>query len=240
MATAPRVHVRAHEDLDVDRLRDLARPGVTLWLSTRTNTLKASTLENVERFDSAFVQLRAPLKPVDAAIFKRIPRAGPWLEPDSLELATRLPGARRVAIEFSGPLDEALAAKISAEHPAEVRWKEPPAIDLLAWSQFRQLPGRRVIAASTQALLPVKCAERRREDPSLELHVANLLALSSDVFPCGVGTRVVVQAELDPWLLQSLLVRDPSVELVIEVGADSSKALAARALMEKLQLGASR
>lgn len=238
--TAPRVHLRAHEDLDIDRLRDLSRPGVTLWLSTRTNTLKASTLENVERFDTAWVQLRLPLKPVDAAIFKRIPKAGAWVDPTSLELATRLPGARRLAVELTGPLDETLAAKISAERPAEVRWKDPPAIDLLAWSQFRQLPGRRVIAGGAQTLLPVKCAERKSGDPSVEVHVANLLALSSDVFPCGVGTRVVVQPEVELWLLQSLLVRDPSVELVIEVGADSAKALAARGLMEKLQLGASR
>lgn len=240
IATAPRVHLRAHEDLDVDRLRDLARPGVTLWLSTRTNTLKASTIENLERFDMAWVQLRAPLKPVDAAIFKRIPRAGAWVDLQSLGLAERLPGARRVAVELTGPLDEALAAKIARERPAEVRWKEPPPLDLLAWSEFRQLPGRRVIAGGSQALLPVKCAERKSGDPSVELHVANLLVLSSDVFPCGVGTRVVVQPEVELWLLQSLLVRDPSVELVIEVGADSTRALAARALMEKLELGASR
>jgi hypothetical protein len=70
--------------------------------------------------------------------------------------------------------------------------------------------------------------------------VANLLALSSDVFPCGAGMRVVVQGEAETWLLQSLLVRDPSVELVLEVGADSARALAARGLLERLQLGASR
>ncbi|MFT3708161.1 MAG: hypothetical protein QM817_10955 [Archangium sp.] len=240
VAAAPRLHVRVHEDLDPDRLRDLTRPGVTVWLSTRTNTLKASTLENLERFDTAWVQLRAPLKPVDALSFKKIPRAGAWVDAQNLELATRLPGARRLAVELSGAIDEGLFTRVAAERPAEVRWKDPVAIDLLAWGQFRALPGRRVIAGGTQTLLPVKCAERKSGDPSLELHVANLLALSSDVFPCGVGTRVVVQPEVETWLLQSLVVRDPSVELVIDIGADSNKALAARGLMDRLQLGASR
>ena len=86
----------------------------------------------------------------------------------------------------------------------------------------------------------MKCTERRSGDPSIELHVASLLALSSDVYPCGTGTRVVVQPELETWLLQSLLVRDPSVELVIEVGADSARAIAARGLLDRLQLGAAR
>jgi hypothetical protein len=240
VATAPRVHLRAHEDLDPDRLRDLARPGVTLWLTTRTNTLRASTLENVARFDAAWVQLRSPLKPYDALAFKKLPTTGVMLGLESLDLLGRLPGARRVALALKGPLDEALVAKVSAARPWEVRWTPEGEVDLLSWGQFSQLPGRRVIVATPQTLLPVKCAERRSGDPSMELHVASLLALSSDVFPCGTGTRVVVQPEVEAWLLQSLLVRDPSVELVVDVGADSARALAVRGLMERLQLGASR
>lgn len=237
VATSPRVHLRAHEDLDPDRLRELARPGVTLWLSTRSNTLRASTLENVARFDTAWVQLRAPLRPFDARVFSKLPAAGAWLEPDALAVAGRV---RRVAVSLRGPLDEALAARVRAAKPAEVRWSPEGVVDLLAWSQLRQLPGRRVIAGSPQTLLPVKCETRSTGDPSLELHVASLLALSSEVYPCGQGTRVVVQPETESWLLQSLLVRDPSVELVVEVGSDSARALAARGLLERLQLGASR
>jgi magnesium chelatase family protein len=93
---------------------------------------------------------------------------------------------------------------------------------------------------AADSLLPVKCEARTSDDPSVELHVATLLALSSDVFPCGTGTRVVVPPETEAWVLQSLLVRDPSVELIIEIGADSSKALAARKLFDTLQLGPSR
>ncbi len=237
VATSPRVHVRAHEELEPDRLRELARPGVTLWLSTRSNTLRASTVENVARFDTAWVQLRTPLKPVDSNVFSKLPAAGAWLEPASLSLAGRL---RRLVVSVKGPLDEALVAKVIAARPAEVRWSPEGEIDLLTWGQFRRLPGRRVIVGSAQTLLPVKCEARTASDPSMELHVASLLAISSDVFPCGMGTRVVVQPEVETWLLQSLLVRDPSVELVIEVGSDPKRALGARALLERLQLGPSR
>ncbi len=237
IASAPRVHVRADEDLDPDRLRELARPGVTLWLSTRTNTLRASTLENVARFDTAWVQLRAPLRPVDASVLTRLPAVGAWLEPESLALVGRL---RRVVVSVRGALDEAMVAKVSAARPAEVRWVPDGVVDLLAWGQLRSLPGRRVIVSSPQTLLPVKCASRSSGDPSIELHVASLLALASDVYPCGTGTRVVVQPQIETWLLQSLLVRDPSVELVVEVGSDAARAVAARGLLERLQLGAAR
>lgn len=240
VATAPRVHVRVHEALEPDRLRDLARPGVTLWLRTDSNTLKVSTLENLARFDSVWVQLRAPLKPVDATIFSKVPKAGAWLDLASLSLAGRLPGARRIALQTKGTLSDADFERIRRSRVSEVRWVPDAPIDLLTWSQFRGLSGRRVVASSPGALLPVSCAERTAADPSVELHVASLLALSSDVFPCGAGTRVVVQPDTELWLLQSLLVRDPSVELVIEVGADAKAALGARALLERLQVGPSR
>lgn len=239
--TAPRVHVRVHEELDPDRLRELARPGVTLWLATRSNTLRDSTLENVARFDAAWVQLRPPLEPVDARVFSKAPSAGAWLVgAEGLELGSRLPGARRFVVSIEGPLDEALLERLSRARPAELTWTPPAELDLLTWGQLKRLPGRRVIVAPPQLLLPVRCDERRAGDPTLELHVASLLSLSSDVFPCGVGTRVVVQPGTEAWLLQSLLVRDPSVELVIDVGADPIRARGARALLDQLQLGPSR
>ncbi len=234
---APRVHVRVHEDLDPDRLRELARPGVTLWLSTRSNTLRASTLENVARFDTAWVQLRSPLVPSDARVFSKLPAAGAWVGVDSLKAANRF---RRVAVTLEGPLDEGVIAKVSAARPAEVRWSPSGPIDLLAWGQLRSLPGRRIVAAEPQSLLPVKCERRTAGDPSTELHLASLLALSSDVYPCGIGTRVVVQPQVETWLLQSMIVRDPSVELVVEVGAESARAVATKGLLERLSLGASR
>lgn len=237
VATAPRVHVIVHEALETDRLRDLARPGVTVWLRTDSNTLKKSTVENLQRFDAVWVQLRAPLKPVDATVFAKIPKAGAWLDMKSLELVGRLPGARRVALKVEGDAD---FERIRKARPSEVRWAPTASLDLLSWSQFRSLSGRRVIALPPGSMLPVSCAERTNVDPSVEVHVATLLSLSSDVFPCGAGTRVVIQPSTEDWLLQSVLVRDPSAELVIDVGADTSRALGARALLEKLQVGPGR
>jgi hypothetical protein len=240
IATNPRVHIRAHEDLDPDRLRALARPGVTLWLTTQSNTLRASTLENVARYDEAWVQLREPIKPVDANVFARIPRAGLWLEPGAEGVVDRIPGARRWALRVHGAWDDRTSATWQRTRPAEISWTPGDAIDLLSWAQFQQLPGRKLVVMGARRLLPVSCGERTREVPSAEVHLANLLALSSDVFPCGFGTRVVLEPTVDMWLLQSVLVRDPSVELVVEVGLDSKRAIQVKALLDRLEFGPSR
>jgi hypothetical protein len=237
VAPAVRVHVRAHEDLDPDRLRSLARPGVTLWLDTRSNTLRASTLEHLARFDQAWVRLRAPLRPVDAATFARLPAAGAWLGPADLEVARRLPGARRVAVELSGPLDEAVLERVAAARPAELRWTPAGPLSLLDWGHLARVPGRRVVVPQPGAVLPVRCDARKPGEPGLELHVASLLSLSADAFPCGQGTRVLVLPEVEPWLLQSLVTRDPSVELVVEVGTSAARAKATAGLLERLGLG---
>lgn len=240
LAPALRVHVRAHEDLDPDRLRALARPGVTLWLDTRSNTLRSSTLEHLARFDHAWVRLRAPLKAFDAATFARLPAVGAWVGPMELEAARRLPGARRVAVELQGALDEATLARVEAARPAELRWTPPGPLTLLDWAQLAQVSGRRVVVPGPGAVLPVRCDARRPGEPTLELHVASLLAVSADLFPCGQGTRVVVAPDAEPWLLQSLVTRDPSVELILEVGASSPRASAAATLLERLGLTPSR
>lgn len=240
VAPAVRVHVRAHEDLEPDRLRALARPGVTLWLDTRSNTLRSSTLEHLARFDQAWVRLRAPLRPVDAATFARLPAVGAWVDPTGLEVARRLPGARRVAVELHGALDEATLERVVAARPTELRWAPPGPLSLLDWAQLSQVPGRRVVVPKPGAVLPVRCEGRQPGEPSLELHVASLLAASADLFPCGQGTRVVVAPDAEPWLLQSLVTRDPSVELVLEVGASAPRASAARTLLERLGLTPSR
>lgn len=220
------VHVVAHEDLEPDALRALARPGVTLWLETRSNTLRESTLEHLGRFDEAWVRLRLPLGDVPARQLRRHPRLGAWL---SVAAATggstgQLPGVRRVAVDVAGPLDEALAERLRAGRVSLTRWTPGAAIDVLSWSLFRALPGRRVLAPDPGGLLAVQCPVRTATEPSLELDVATLLALSSDVFPCSAGTRVVVRPDVDAWLVQSMVVRDPSLELVLRVGADGDEA----------------
>ncbi len=234
-----RVHVLVRDSLDPDRLRSLARANVTAWVETSSNTLSVAAVEHLARFDEAFVQLRAPLRPVDAREFAKMPRVGAWLRVDQLGLASALPGVRRMAVSTS-VIDEAVVARLTRARPAYVSWSPQAEVDVLQWALFHQVPGRKVVVASSHLLLPVRCAERTGREPALEVHVANLLALSSDAFPCGRGTRVIVPLDVDRWLVQSLLVRDPSVELVLEIGADAERASKASALLEALGLGPSR
>lgn len=236
-----RVHVVASEELEVDALRALARPQVTLWLTTRSNTLRESTVEHLGLFDEAWVQLRAPLRKTDALVLARAPKVGLWLTVDALDgVVGRAPGVRRLAVDVDGPLTPDLAQRIARLGPSFLRWRPGQGVDLLGWALFRQLPGRKVFAPAPTELLATRCADRSPGVPSLELHVATLLAMSSDVFPCGRGTRVVVTGDTEPWLLQSLVVRDPAVELVLDVGADAARASAARKLLERLGLGPGR
>lgn len=241
VASSVRVSVVVGDLLDPDRLRNLARPRVTAWVTTTTNTLRTSTIEHLARFDDVFVQLKAPISVSDAAQFSKLPKAGVWVNASALSAVLgKLPGARRLAVTLDRGLDEAVAAQLSQARPTMVFWAPNQPISVLQWSLFRQLPGRKIVIGTKDVLLPVSCGERARSEPSVELHVANLLALSSDVYPCGSSTRVVVPVNVDRWLLQSLIVRDPAVELVLEVGVDDEVASKARALLELLKLGPAR
>jgi hypothetical protein len=238
---ALKVNLFAGEDLAPDALRALARPQVTLWLTTRSNTLRESTVERLALFDEAWVRLRAPLSTTDARVLARIPKVGVWLTPRDLDgVVGRVPGARRLAVDVDGPLDAALAERLRQARPAIVRWRPSEPVDLLGWGLFLSLPGQKVLAPPPTELRPTMCAERTAGQPALELHLATLLAMSSDVFPCGKGTRVIVEGDVDVWLLQSLLVRDPSVELVVGVADDAARASKVRKLLERLGLGPAR
>lgn len=238
VASSVRVSVVVSDLLDPDRLRNLARPRVTAWVTTSSNTLRTSTLEHLARFDDAFVQLHPPISASDAAQFSKLPKAGVWVNASALRsVAGKLPGARRLAVTIDRGLDEVVAEQLSRARPTMVFWAPHEPVSVLQWSLFRQLPGRKFVIGTQDVLLPVTCTARDRSEPSVELHVANLLALSSDVYPCGSSTRVVVPANVDRWLVQSLIVRDPSVELVLEVGADDEVASKARVLLDLLKLG---
>lgn len=231
-----RVHVIAHEDLEPDVLRALAKPNVVLWLTTRTNTLRESTLDTLNRFEATFVQLRLPLAPVDAKALGRAPRAGLWLPLDAAAgpALSRFRATRPLALEVSGRLDDQAQATLLAQRPTVTRWRPPESVDLLEWSRFRALPGKKIVVLAPGLLLPRSCEVREPQEPSAELHVATLLAVSAGVFPCGAGTRVEVPPEVEPWLLKSLIVRDPSVELVVTIGEDVRRVGRARALLELL------
>jgi hypothetical protein len=236
VARSVRVNIVASEDLEPDVLRALARPQVSLWLTTRSNTLRESTLDTLNQFGSSWVQLRAPVEAVDAKALKRAPAAGWWLPLDARvgPALSRFRGARSLALEVTGALDDDKRALLAAQRPTLVRWTPAGEVDLLQWSQFRSLAARKVVVLSPGFLLPRDCASRDASEPAAELHVGMLLAVSAGVFPCGAGTRIEVTPDIEPWLLKSLIVRDPSVELVVRVGDDVRKVGKARALLELL------
>jgi hypothetical protein len=239
VARSARVSVVVADSLDPDRLRDLARPGVTAWVTTASNTLRSSTLEHLARFDKAWLQLRAPLAAPAIAPLLRLPHVGAWVSAKDLSaLRGHLPAGRALAVQVEGELDEATLAAIAAARPTLVSWSPGAPVSLLQWGLFRQLSGRKILVSRPgEPLVPAACAQQPRGEVAVELHLAVLLALNSEVFPCGAGKRVLVPVSVDRWLLQSLVVTDPSVELVFELGGDDALAGKARAVLDALGRG---
>ena len=234
LATSVRVHLHASEELDPDYLRALARKNVTLWLSTRTNTL-TSTLETINKFGDSWIALRAPVSESDARQLNKVPRAGLWIDVKDLDGARRVLGPRRLAISLHGALDAALFDKLQKLRPAETIWRAPVDLDLLSYGLFRQLPGRKVLVRSTAELSPVDCPAAPGDgEPTLQARLEAVLKERG--FPCGRGPRVEIPLEADRAVLESLLVREPSTELVIELGDDPRMVSKARRLLDDLGL----
>jgi hypothetical protein len=231
----PRVAVFAHESLDPDRLRAFGRPGVTLWLETSSNTLKASTVEHLARFDEAWVGVRSPLKPVDAEVFAKLPRVGVWSVDSALSEADarRVPGVRRVALELTTPLDEELVSALGRRRLAQVLWRPKESPDLLAWGLFRQLPGKKIFAPPGER---PGCPDGA-SGPTVEIHLASLLIGGEGAAACGKGAHVVLTPDAAPWMIDALLAKDPSAELVLKVGGDDGKARSAARFLDSLGLG---
>ncbi len=232
-----RVNVLASEQLDSDHLRALARPQVTLWLDTRSNVLSDSSLSSLGRFREAWVKLRAPFEPGHLTQLERLPHVGLWVRAAELtgKGGERLKGPRRVAVELEGPLDEAIAARVAAVHPAWVIWRRSGPVDLLAWGLFRQLPGRKLFAPDPAQLTRVDCGRRdEARAPAAWVHVTLLMAMAGDVFPCGRGGWVQLEPTTEPWVAGSVLARDPSAELAFEVGASEERSSTTRRLLDAL------
>ena len=230
-----RVHVRANEELDSDHLRVLARKNVTLWLSTRTNSLRASTLESINRFGEAWISLRAPVDEADARQLNKVATAGIWLETKDLDGARRVLGPRKLALKLSGPLEAALAEKLKKLRPSEISWVAPAQVDLLSWSLFRALPGRKLLLRGTDELWPTQCpANPSSSEPTMQVGLESAEKLLEGAFPCGRAPRIEVPLTVDRAAVQALLVREPSVELVIDVGDDPLKASKAKRLLDAL------
>ncbi len=237
LAASVRVHLHASEELDPDHLRALARNNVVLWLSTRTNTLRASTLETINKFSEAWIALRAPVRESDALQLNKVPRAGLWIDVQDLDGARRVLGPRRLTINLQGALDAALFEKLQKLRPAQTIWRAPPEVDLLSWGLFRQLPGRKVLSRTTSRWWPVECPEDPGDsEPTVQTQVEAVRNNPRKVFPCGKGPRIEIPLDVERSVLQFLLVREPSTELVIDIGDDPRLVSKARRLLDDLGL----
>jgi hypothetical protein len=232
-----KVNLLVREDLDSDHLRLLARPKVVLWLSTKSNVLSESVLVSLSRFEESWVQLKPPIAPANLTQLEKLPRAGLWVDAADLtgKGAERLKGPRRIAVWFSGPLDEEKARAIEAVRPAWVVWKKSGPVDLLTWSLFKALPGKKLYQPETEQLTRTSCGERTdARAPAAWAHVSLLMAVAGDVFPCGKGGWVQLEPQSEPWIASSLLARDPSTELVFDVGGSEERSVATRRTLDVL------
>ena len=239
-APAVRLHLLADDRLDPDALRALNREGVVLWLRTASNTLRESTLDTLAHFGDAWVQLRPPLRARDLEQLRRAPRAGVWIfaGPQDALPAVR-PGPFRLALALRGPLDAPRLEEVARLGPAAVEWRPGGEVDLLAWSQFKNLPGRKWLVREPSELAPGACQGRDApRDPALSVHLGAVLAAGTGAFPCGRGPRLRLGLDMEPWVAQAALVRDGSAELELDVGADLRAVGRARALLDALGLPA--
>lgn len=154
-----RLHLVVDESVDADTLRALAGGGTVLWLRTRSNMLRDSTVEAVALFPEAYVQVRPPLLEAHASQLRRAQRAGVWVDEESLGKGAgwhhRL-GPRPVAVEVRGPLDAEVAGRVAALRPARVTWLPGDADATLGgWGELARLPGAKVLV-----LAGVVAAER--------------------------------------------------------------------------------
>ena len=229
----PRVHVVASDSLSPDALLALARPEVTLWLNTTSNTLRASTLERLPKFTRAWVEVHEPVRALDSAQWKGFTRVGVWLTSPSVSAASiRRLGPRTVAASLVGALDEVAIAWLRSLHPAVVEWTPGAAPDLLAWSTLRSLTGARRVWFRGQTEWPSGCEEGA---VSVAAPLEAVLAKDALPFPCGRSPLLEISRTLDPELTDAVRSRYPGLEFLIRVGASEGDAFAAARFIKALE-----
>lgn len=227
-----RLHLVVDESVDADTLRALAGSGTVLWLRTRSNMLRDSTVEALARFPEAYVQLRPPVKEEHVLQLRGAPRAGAWLEAQALTGAGlhRL-GPRRLAVEIRGGLDEELARRLGALRPSRISWLPGEDVSLEAWGRFAQLPGARLLSLSGP--LGEGCPQPPRRAALATVTLRLEEGTAGDT--CGLGRRVVMRGLPDEAALVALLSREPSTELELEVGAGEGELKRARAWVQLME-----
>lgn len=226
------LHVEVSEELDAELLRSLTVPGVVLWVSTRSNTLRASTVETLRQAESAFVQVHPPVTSVQARQLDGAARVGYWLKaPPWPKEGLQYRGPRRLAVELQGALDEAVARQLASLRPAWIRWIPDGEPGLLSFARLRSLPGAKVLRVSLPAL-PAKSSDCgfSSDTMALELEPASTGALTA---PCGFKPRVRLAARSSFNVLHALAAM-PAVEVDVEIGASREAALALQRILAEL------
>jgi hypothetical protein len=229
-----RLHLIVDEDVEADALRALAGSGTVLWVRTRSNMLRDSTVEALALFPEAYVQLRPPLQEVHVRQLRRAPRVGAWLDAGALAAGGwhRL-GPRRVAVDVRGPLDAALANRVASLRPARVTWapgEEEATLD--AWGLFAQLPGAKLLALASWPP-GTSCPEPLGRGGLGSVTLRGDLRAASG--PCGLTWRVLMEGLPEDAALVALFSRTPSTELEVEVGKGEGELARARAWVRRLE-----
>lgn len=231
--TGYRLNLVVDESVAADDLRALAGSGTVLWLRTRSNMLRDSTLEALARFPEAYVQLRPPVKEEHIRQLRKAPRVGIWLEAQALTgPGLHWLGPRRSAVEIRGALDAELIQRLRALRPSWIFWA-PGASDvsLEAWGTFAQLPGRKLL--SLAAPMGPLCPELpwRGALATVSLRVEE----GTGAETCGLGRRVIMKGFPEDTALVALLSRDPSVELEVQAGPGERELARAQAWVQRLE-----
>jgi hypothetical protein len=233
----PVVHLFASEDLSPDALGALARPEVVLWLATRSNTLRASTVARLARFRESYVQLHSPIKTQDWAQLEAVPRAGVWLSAEAATEPTLFrAGARRRALSLRGPLDASALKAVAAARPVRIRWEPGDPPNLEAWSRFAQLPCARVLVwdgplGQFSDGCPVS---GRPAGLILWADSPRLAAPAALARACGWPLAVRLPGQVGSEWLAGLIGKYPQLDLELEA-SDDGAATAARGFLDTLE-----
>lgn len=230
-----RVHIVASESLNSDSLGALARPGVILWLQTRSNALLPTTVRALSRFEESWVQVRPPIVPAHAALLRNAHRAGLWAEGALHDLgALQRLGVRRVALEQAGPLDDAAFQRLQTAGVARLQWRAP-SVDLASFGRFLQLPGHKTLVLPEAPAAASGCGQTAT--PRLGEITVKVTSIDTAraLAACGWRVRLSVRPQIDEDTLASLFRAVPNAELELNVGADERQAMAARRLLERLE-----
>jgi hypothetical protein len=217
-----RLHLVVPEDIEADRLEALARPGVVLWVQTRSNLLKRSIAERVGRAEASYVQVRPPF--ASAAVRQQFtPRIRPWVALTELDVASyRRWAPEGTALAFRGELSEAVLASVKAVRPQVFLWQPEVTPTAEEWARTQHLPGLEVRPVGP---LP-PCERPLRGAQRIRLRVPVALVETSAV-GCGFALRLEVPPSLSEAEVREVLVRWPGAELWAEVSGDAEGAAAA-------------